>query len=234
MRRIWSSGEMAISTPQPAAATPSASIPASAAMAMGLVGTGDLARKVAHADHLLRTGRQIAELHLAVRELVTDDDREMGLVASGRLELLAELALPELGPCGDPLGTQQRRDPQPIDGRRRIGTDHDRSGGVARRGGFARAALFVEGEQQPIEPDPETDPRGRPPAEQLDEAVVPPSPTQSLLLTLATLDVELERRPRVVVEPADEPRLQAIRDAERVEMRAHRGEMRGARIAQPI
>ena len=76
-----------------------------------------------------------------------------------------------------------RGDPQAVDGVVRVGADDDRERALARAG--RRAALFVEREQQPIEPDPETDPRRRPAAEQLDEAVVPPAAAERLLLALA-------------------------------------------------
>ena len=41
----------------------------------------DLARQVGDLDELLRAGRQVAQPDLARRQLVTDDDREMGVVA---------------------------------------------------------------------------------------------------------------------------------------------------------
>ena len=40
------------------------------------------------------SGRQVAQADLARRQLVADDDREVGLVACCGLELLAELARP--------------------------------------------------------------------------------------------------------------------------------------------
>ena len=79
-------------------------------------------------------------------------------------------------------------------------------------------AGLVEGEDEPIEADPEPDARRRPPAEQLDQAVVAAPAADRLLLALAPGDVELERGPGVVVEAADQPRLEPVADA-----RARRG-----------
>ena len=91
------------------------------------------------------------------------------------------------------------------------------------------APVSVRARIEPVEPDPEPDPGRRPPAEQLDQAVVPPAAADRLLLALAPGDVELERRPRVVVEAADEAGLEPVRHAERVEVGPDAGEVLGAR-----
>ena len=187
-----------------------------------------------NADHLLRSSRQIPELDLAVRQLVADDDREVGLVAGGGLQLLAELALAELRTRRDPLATQQCRDAQPFYGRSRIRADHDGRRRIGGRRAVSVALLLVECQEQPVEPDPEPDAGRGPAAEQLDEAVVAAATTDRLLLALAPLDIELERGPRVVVETADQPGLDPVRDAEGVEMRAHGSEMRGTGLAQTV
>ncbi len=62
------------------------------------VGPRHLTRQLVDRDELLGPRRQVLELDLAVRELVTHDHREMRLVAGGRLQLLPELPMPELGP----------------------------------------------------------------------------------------------------------------------------------------
>ena len=49
------------------------------------------------------------------------------------------------------------------------------------------------------------------PAIELDQAVVAPSSADGLLLALASGDVELECRPCVVVEPADQPWFEPLR-----------------------
>ena len=105
--------------------------------------------------------------------------------------------------------------------------DHDRD--RRRLRAAPRTPVSLEREDQPVEPDPEPDPGRRPAAEQLDQAVVAAAAAERLLLALAAGDVELERGPRVVVEAADEPRLEPVRHAERVEVRADRREVLGAR-----
>jgi hypothetical protein len=62
----------------------------------------DLAREVGDGDQFLGPGRQVPKTDLTRRKLVAEDDREVGLVASRRLELLAELATTELGARRDP------------------------------------------------------------------------------------------------------------------------------------
>ena len=84
-------------------------------------------------------------------------------------------------------------------------------------------------EDEPVDADPEPDAGRRPAAEQLDQTVVAAAAADRLLLALAPGDVELERGPRVVVEAADEPRLEPVRDTERVEVRPDAGEVLGAR-----
>ena len=93
---------------------------------------------------------------------------------------------------------------------------------------------LLERQDQPIEPDAEPDARRRATAEQLDQAVVAAAAADRLLLALPTADVELERGPRVVVEAAHEARLEAVGDAEGVEVAADRIEVRGAGGAQPV
>ena len=77
-------------------------------------------------------------------------------------------------------------------------------------------------------------PGRRPPAEQLDEAVVAAAAAERLLLAVAAGQVELEGGPRVVVEAADEGRFQPVRHAERVEVRPDRGEVLRAGVAQVV
>src|SRR5207342_2160898 len=79
-----------------------------------------------------------------------------------------------------------------------------------------------------------TDARRGPSTEQLDQAVIPPPATDGLLLALATGHVELEGGPGVIVEAADQTRLEAVADCERVEVLPDGGEMLGARVAQSI
>ena len=226
MRRIWRSGEIAISTPQrrrrPRAYRPRAYPP----VPVSGVRPGDLAGEIRRcATSFCVPACRSLSWTSPVRELVADDDREVGLVAGGGLELLAELAVPELRARRDAGGPQRRGDPQAFRRRLRVGADDDRGGRVV-PGRGASVALLGEREEQPVEADPEPDARRRPAAEQLDQAVVAAAAADRLLLALATRDVELERRPRVVVEPADQPGLEPVRDAERVEVRADGREVR--------
>ena len=129
----------------------------------------ELAGEVIDRDELLGSGLEVAELDLAVAELVAEDDREVGPVPGGRLELLAELALAELGPGGDPGGPEDCRDPQAIGGGGGVRADDD---GDRRRLGDRRGPLGVEGQEDATEADPEADPGRRPATEKLDEPVV--------------------------------------------------------------
>ena len=79
-------------------------------VAVRAVGAPDLAGEVADGDELLGPGRQVAQADLAVGQLVADDHREVGVLARGGLELLAELAAAELGPGRDPRRSQIRGD----------------------------------------------------------------------------------------------------------------------------
>ena len=72
------------------------------------------------------------------------------------------------------------------------------------------------------------------PAEQLDEPVVAAATAERLLAALTTGNEELEGRPGVVVEAADEARLDAVGDAERIEVLADRREMDPAGLAQQV
>src|SRR6185503_2874155 len=179
----------------------------SAAVVMRLMGSRHLARKVCEGDHLLAASRQVPELDLAVRQLIADDDREMRLVASRGLELLTELSLAELRARRDPLAAKQGRDAQPFCGGGRIRADHDGRRRIVGARAVCVRILVVECQEQSVEPDPEPDAGRGPPAEELDETVVPATAADRLLLALAPLDIELERRPRVVVETAHQPGL---------------------------
>src|SRR5438309_3973125 len=115
---------------------------------MGVVGAADLAGEVVEADELLRAGLEVLELDLALAQLVADDDGEVGPVAGSRLELLAELPLTELGPRRQAGAAEERRDPQPVRRRRRVGTDDDRDRRwVGHRGESRR----LEREEHPVE-----------------------------------------------------------------------------------
>jgi len=172
---------------------------------VGVVGSADLAGEVVDADELLGPGLEVLELDLALAQLVADDDREMGPVAGRRLELLAQLPLSELGPRRQAGAPEERRDPQAVRGRRRVGS-HDH--GDRRRVGDRGMARRLEREERPVETEPEPDRRRGPAAEQLDQPVVAPPSAQRRLPAGGVGRVDLEGRPRVVVEAADEPRIE--------------------------
>ena len=93
------------------------------------MGSLDLARQVADRDELLGPGRQVAQPDLALRQLVAEDHREVGVLLRGCLELLAELPVAELSPGGDPRRSQIRGDHEAACrvGRIRADDDRDRS-----------------------------------------------------------------------------------------------------------
>ena len=66
-------------------------------MAVGLRRGGELAGEIDERDELLAAGFEIPELDLATGQLVAENHGEMGVIASGRFELFAELAGGELG-----------------------------------------------------------------------------------------------------------------------------------------
>jgi hypothetical protein len=99
-------------------------------------------------------------------------------------------------------------------------------------GGFD--ATFGKGQDEPIQADPEADGRGGPSAQELDEAVVPAAAAERLLLPFSTEEVELEGRASVVVQAPDQPRLDPVRDPDRVEVPANRVEMLAAGGAQSL
>ena len=122
--------------------------------------------------------------------------------------------MPELGAHRQPGGAEVRGDSQARDGIRRVAADDDRN---RRRLGRRGDARRLEREQHPIEPEPEADARRRPAAEQLDEPVVAPAAAdRGLLARRRPAGIDLERGPRVVVEPAHEPRLELVLDADGV------------------
>jgi len=153
----------------------------------------NLAGELVDRHELLRPGLQVPEGHLASDQLIADDHGEMGAIADGRLELLAELSMREVRARGDPGGPQVRGDSQPRGRVFRVGTDDDRDRRRLRCDACCPSGL-AQGEEQPVDSDAEPDPGRRAAAEQLDEAVVPSATTDRLLLSLTTGDVELDRK----------------------------------------
>ncbi len=61
------------------------------------MGALQLSRQVGHIDQSLGACLQVAQLDLAGLELVADDDRKMGAIASCAFKLAAKLARREIG-----------------------------------------------------------------------------------------------------------------------------------------
>jgi len=138
-------------------------------VAVRLAGAGEMPDEVGGRDELLRPGLQVAQLDLAVGELVTEDHGEVGAFLRGGLELAAELPVREVGPSREAVRPEVRRHAQPFGRRSGVGPDDDGEGMGLRRFGRARC---VEGEQRPVETQAESDARRRPAAEELDKPVV--------------------------------------------------------------
>ena len=83
-------------------------------------------------------------------------------------------------------------------------------------------------QEHPIQPEGETDAGRGAPAEQFDQTVVSAAPAQRLLLTLGAVAVVLDRGTGVVIQAANERRLEPVRNAHGVEMRPDRREVRRA------
>src|SRR3954451_4423979 len=151
-------------------------------MAVGGVSALDLTRQVRERRDLVRAGREVAQPDLARGELVADDDREVCVVARRGLELLAELSTAELGAGRDARRAQICGELQSSD--RVVGVRADDDGDRSRLRRDGRAGLG-EGDDEPVDADPEADARRGPAPEELDEAVVAAAAADRLLLSLA-------------------------------------------------
>ena len=198
---------------------------------MRAVCPGELAREVREPDEPLGALLEILHLDLAIAQLVADDDREMGVLLRRGLELLAQLAPAKFRASSEASLAKLGRDTEPVHGGVRVGA-HDNGHRVAF--GCGHDAARLQREHDPGQPDPEADPGRRLAAEKLDEPVISATPTEGLLLPLGATPVELERRPGVVVEAADERGLEPVAHPERVEMRPDVGEMRCTWLAQQV
>ena len=121
-------------------------------------------------------------------------------------------------------------DAQARDGVGRVGTHHHDRGGRRRH----LVTLFDQRQSDAVEADAEADARRRLPAKQLDEAVVATATAERLWLTLCARPIELECRPRVVVEAAHERRCRVSLDTDGSEMLAERRQVVGAGIAEVV
>src|SRR5207237_5060326 len=127
---------------------------------------------------------------------------------------------------GHPLVAQARRERERRADGTRLERQHDRVD--PRHHGLAR-----RDHREPLEPEREADSRDVGPRERGDEPIVAPAPADGVLRAESTGD-DLERRPAVVVEPADETWVHDIRDPFLVEQRADLVEVHAARLAQAV
>ena len=95
------------------------------------------------------------------------------------------------------------------------------------------ASLLVERQQDPLDPRRPADRRRRRPAELLDQAVVAAA-AADLRLGAERVADEGEDRPRVVVEAADQGRVDLVGDAGGVEQRPDLGEVLGVLALEPL
>src|SRR5439155_3969000 len=106
------------------------------------------------------------------------------------------------------LGAQLRQRPQEI-AALVLGLEHQEQ--VEQRV-LRRDPLELEGEYEALDACAKADPRRRRPADLLHEVVVPSAAADRRRLHALVRPDELERRPRVVVEAADEGRLDGVLD----------------------
>src|SRR5664279_4876777 len=193
--------------------------------------SGQLSGQVGQQHQMLRAGLQVLELDLAFRQLVADEDGEVGVLLRGGLELPGQLAVTKLRTDRQPLRAQEGRNPEARDCVGRVCADHDRQRRCLMPRGDAR---FVEGEQDTIEPQAEADGGCGSASEQLNKAVVAAATAERLLLSLGALAVELEGRAGVVVEASYKGWLQTVRNADCVEVCPDRREVHRARLAPGV
>ena len=101
------------------------------------------------------------------------------------------------------------------------------------RAGRLRSAVLLEREGDAVDPESPAAARCRRAAELLDQAVVAPAAPDSRLRPEA-LALELEDRARVVVEPADQGRVELVGDAIRLEKLANPLEVLGVRLVEAV
>ncbi len=170
------------------------------------------------------SGAKLPERHLACRELVGTDYH-----SDPCSRAVGEPHLGLRGPAVEGSVGTEPRSPQVLAKVSRgfaPGQVHDED--VEGRRCHVETSLCVASEQQPLDADPEPDPRLWRSAEPFDETVVAAAAPDRVLCRVESFCCELERGPRVVVEPPHEARLHVVLDPERIEARPEPGEVRGA------
>ena len=143
-----------------------------------------------------------------------DEDRPAGAQSRGLSELALGRASGVIHVGTQPAATQlgeERKDASTI----AVLLAHEEHVDVRRL-----RAIRPDREQEPFDAGAEADARRRRPADLLDEPVVAAAAADRVLRA-DRLVLELERRPRVVVEAADERRGQLVADAVGIEVLAH-------------
>src|SRR5436309_194236 len=120
---------------------------AASAMAMALLGAAQFADEVGDRHDPLGARLEVAQLDVAVRELVAEDDREVRSLPARALQLAAELARRELRPDAEAGGPKLRGDAQAFGRGGRLGTHHDRQ---RLRWRDRLDSLLLEGEDDPV------------------------------------------------------------------------------------
>ena len=154
-----------------------------------------------------------------------EDQDVAGADPVGVLELALEAAAGEVD-LGRQPGVAQ------LDGERHRPLALAESSAIATKASRpGRRLLLVERQQDPLDPGRPADRRRRRPAELLDQAVVAAAAADLRLRPERVAD-EGEDRPRVVVEAADQGRVDHVVDAGRVEQRPDLGEVLGVLALQ--
>ena len=175
------------------------------------------------------TGALLAALHVAQLGAAVglEDQDAAGADPVGVLELALEAAPGEVDLGREP-GVAQLGRPAPAPAAR---CSSSATAMKASRPGAGSSSS--ERQQDPLDPGRPADRRRRRAAELLDQAVVAAA-AADLRLGAEPVADEGEDRPRVVVEAADQGRVDRVGDAGRVEQRPHLGEVLGVLALEPL
>ena len=172
--------------------------------AHALASGASLARSAVARDLVLRPVGEPAERDDAGVELALAQDRRVrGTGAVGHLELRLQGPSSNAASAGTPAARRSRTRSR---ARARPASPTPTTNDDQRRLLGRRDPLLLERQQHPLEAHPEPDPRDVRPAEHLGQPVVPAAAEQRRVLRREVGAHELERGPRVVVEPAHERR----------------------------
>ena len=157
-----------------------------------------------------------------------DEDEGAPAEPAGLGQLALARAAGVVGVGGEPGAAQLGLDAQQVGTRSALVEEQERVD--ARRAG---RLVGLRGEQEPLDARAEADARRRRPADRLDQAVVAAAAADRVLRADRRV-LELEGRPRVVVEAAYEGRRELVGDAHRVQVLANGREVLTAGVAQRL